>query len=96
MKILILKNALACGQRFVAGDTVEVSEKTADILVGAKLAKAVELSADGAGETAGAETQTDGEGEPTAGAETPADGAGETAADKPKRGRGRNRGGAQK
>lgn len=69
MKILILKNALACGQRFVAGDTVEVSEKMADILIGAKLAKAVELSADGAGETA---------------------------ADKPKRGRGRNREGAQK
>lgn len=83
MKIRILQNALACGQRFVEGEIIEVDVKTADVLIGAKLAVRVdETAADGAGETAGAETQTDG--------------AGETAADKPKRGRGRNRGGANK
>lgn len=39
MKVHILQNALACGRRFVAGATVEVEDKTADILIGAKLAK---------------------------------------------------------
>lgn len=81
MKVRILKNALAHGRRFVEGEAVEVSEATGTALMSAGLA--VQTGGDGA------ETQTDGEGEPTAGAA-------ETAADKPKRGRGRNRGGANK
>ena len=104
MKIRILKNALAHGRRFVEGEAVEVSEATGALLMSAGLAvqtggdgatAGAETQTDGDGATAGAETQTDGDGA-TAGAETQTDGAGETAADKPKRGRGRNKGGAKK
>lgn len=55
MKIHILQNALACGKRFVAGEIVEAEEKTADILIGAKLAKSVnEPAAVGVGDTVAA------------------------------------------
>ena len=41
-KIKITKNALAFGQRFVAGEVVVADDKTADTLIAAELAVLVE------------------------------------------------------
>ena len=45
MKIRITQNSLACGQRFVAGEVVMADDRTADALIGAKLAVLVEETA---------------------------------------------------